>query len=42
MWPKIRSAIHFLKHNGKKVVITNIDNLQDAIDGKAGTSIIKK
>jgi carbamate kinase len=42
MWPKIRSAIHFLKHHGKKVVITNIDNLQDAIDGKAGTSIIKR
>ena len=42
MWPKIRSAIHFLKHHGKKVVITNIDNLQDAIDGRAGTSIIKK
>ena len=41
MWPKIRSAIHFLKHHGKKVIITNIDNLQDAIDGKAGTSIIK-
>lgn len=42
MWPKIRSAIHFLKHHGKKVVITNIDNLQDAIDGKAGTTIIKQ
>ena len=42
MWPKIRSAIHFLKHHGKKVIITNIDNLQDAIDGKAGTTIIKK
>jgi len=42
MWPKVRSAIHFLKHHGKKVVITNIDNLQDAIDGKAGTSIIKR
>ena len=41
MWPKIRSAIHFLKHHGKKVIITNIDNLQDAIDGKAGTTIIK-
>ena len=42
MWPKIRSAIHFLKHHGKKVIITNIDNLQDAIDGKAGTTIIKE
>ena len=41
MWPKIRSAIYFLKHYGKKVIITNIDHLQDAIDGKAGTTIIK-
>ena len=41
MWPKIRSAIHFLKHHGKKVIITNIDNLQDSIDGKAGTTIVK-
>ena len=42
MWPKIRSAIYFLKHHGKKVIITNIDNLQDAIDGKAGTIIVKE
>ena len=41
MWPKIRSAIYFLKHYGKKVIITNIDHLQDAIDGKAGTTIVK-
>lgn len=41
MWPKIRSAIYFLKHHGKKVIITNIDHLQDAIDGKAGTTIVK-
>ncbi len=41
MWPKIRSAIHFLKHHGEKAVITNISNIQKAIDGKAGTTIIK-
>ena len=41
MWPKIRSAIYFLKHYGKKVIITNIDHLQDAMDGKAGTTIVK-
>ena len=41
MRPKIRSAIYFLKHHGKKVIITNIDHLQDAIDGKAGTTIVK-
>ena len=42
MWPKIRSAIHFLKHHGKKAVITNIANIQKAIEGKAGTTIIKE
>ncbi len=41
MWPKIRSAIHFLKHHGEKAIITNIENIQDAIDGKAGTTIVK-
>jgi len=41
MWPKIRSAIHFLKHHGEKAIITNIENIQDAIDGNAGTTIIK-
>ena len=41
MWPKIRSAIHFLKHHGKKAIITNIENIQDAIDGNAGTTIVK-
>jgi carbamate kinase len=42
MWPKIRSAIHFLKHHGEKAVITNIANIQKAIEGKAGTTIIKE
>ncbi len=41
MWPKIRSAIHFLKHHGEKAIITNIENIQDAIDGNAGTTIVK-
>ena len=41
MWPKIRSAIHFLKHHGEKAIITNIANIQKAIDGNAGTTIIK-
>ena len=41
MWPKIRSAIHFLKHHGEKAIITNIANIQKAMDGNAGTTIIK-
>jgi len=41
MWPKIRSAIYFLKHHGKKAIITNIHNVRNAINGKAGTTIVK-
>jgi carbamate kinase len=41
MWPKIRSAIYFLKHHGKKAIITNIHNVRKAINGKAGTTIVK-
>ena len=41
MWPKIRSAIYFLKHYGEKAVITNIQNVRKAINGEAGTTIVK-
>ncbi len=41
MGPKIRSAIYFLEHYGQKVVITNIKNARAALDGKAGTTILK-
>ena len=40
MWPKIRSAIYFLKHHGKKAIITNIQNVRKAINGEAGTTIV--
>ena len=42
MWPKIRSAIYFLKHYGEKAVITNIQNVRKAINGEAGTTIVKR
>ena len=41
MEPKIKSALYFLKHHGTKVVITSISKLVEAIEGKAGTHIIK-
>ena len=40
MGPKIRSAIFFLEHGGKKVVITNIAHMRKAFGGNAGTQII--
>ena len=41
MEPKIKSALYFLKYHGKKVVITSIDKIKYAINGNAGTQIIK-
>ncbi|HQO09749.1 MAG TPA: carbamate kinase [Clostridiales bacterium] len=41
MGPKMKSAIMFLRNGGKRVIITAIDNLMDAIEGKDGTSIVQ-
>ena len=41
MAPKIKAALYFLKHYGEKVIITSIPSIKDAINGKAGTKIIK-
>ena len=37
--PKIIAAIHFLKHHGKKVVITSIPCIEKALNETAGTII---
>jgi carbamate kinase len=39
MGPKIEASIRFLESGGKKVLITEIDKLADALRGKAGTVI---
>ena len=39
--PKIKAAIHFLKHHGEKVVITSINNIEKSINRQAGTLIRK-
>ena len=41
MEPKIKAALYFLKHHGKEVIITSINNIEKAINNKAGTRIIK-
>ena len=41
MSPKIKAPLYFLKHYGEKVIITSIPSIQKAINGKAGTEIIK-
>ena len=39
MSPKIEAALYFLKYHGDKVVITSIDGITEAIEGKNGTLI---
>lgn len=39
MAPKIEAAIKFLKNGGRRVIITSLDCLADALNGKAGTTI---
>jgi len=41
MEPKIKAALYFLKHHGKEVIITSIDNIKQAIQKQAGTRILK-
>jgi len=40
MGPKIESAIHFLRGGGKRVIIASVEEGYEALEGKAGTTII--
>lgn len=41
MAPKIEAAIYFLRHHGERVIITSIEKIGEALDGKAGTIITR-
>jgi carbamate kinase len=41
MEPKIKAALYFLKHHGEEVIITSIENIENAIQKQAGTRILK-
>ena len=41
MKPKVEAIIEFMKKGGKRGVITNSDNIFDALSGNAGTQFIK-
>ncbi len=40
MGPKIEAAVDFIRRGGRQVVITNLENAQAAVDGRAGTRIV--
>lgn len=41
MGPKIQAAINFLTWGGELAIITSIDKVKDALDGRTGTKILK-
>lgn len=40
MGPKVQSALRFLQHGGREVIITSYEHLLEAVHGKAGTHIL--
>lgn len=41
MGPKIEAAIQFVRNSGKSVLITDVEHVRDALDGRGGTWIVK-
>jgi len=41
MGPKIESAVRFLESGGARVIITSLEMVEDALAGKAGTTIVR-
>ncbi|MCK4421054.1 carbamate kinase [candidate division WOR-3 bacterium] len=41
MGPKIKAAIEFLRFGGEEVIITSVDCVDKALEGKSGTRIVK-
>ncbi|MBZ0265025.1 carbamate kinase [bacterium] len=41
MGPKMESALQFLEKGGERVIITDLTHVVDAMDGKAGTTIVR-
>ncbi|MEE8383270.1 MAG: carbamate kinase, partial [Thermodesulfobacteriota bacterium] len=40
MGPKVQAAIQFPRSEGKRAIITSIDNIESAIKGEGGTQIV--
>ena len=41
MGPKIEAAIQFVRKGGNEVLITDVDRLREALEGRAGTRIVR-
>ncbi len=41
MGPKIRAAIRFVKRGGSRAAIASLENALEALEGRAGTQVVK-
>lgn len=41
MEPKVRAAVRFMEWGGKRAIIASLDHATDAIEGRAGTEIVR-
>jgi carbamate kinase len=41
MGPKVEAAVQFIQNRGKRAVITSIEKIEEAVEGKAGTEIVQ-
>ncbi len=39
MGPKIEAALQFIRQGGEKVVVTNIESIDEALAGEGGTTV---
>jgi len=40
MGPKVEAVMRYLRNGGKKAIITTFEYLAEAVEGKAGTTIL--
>ena len=40
MGPKIEAAVQFVRASGREVLITDVEHLREALDGKDGTLVV--
>ncbi|MGE5843064.1 MAG: carbamate kinase [Deltaproteobacteria bacterium] len=40
MGPKVEAAVQFMRNRGRRAIITSIEKIEEAVQGKAGTEII--
>jgi len=41
MGPKVEAAVQYVKNGGKRAVITSIEEIEEALAGRAGTEVTR-